>query len=456
MKSTEDCGSRAVLDGLLLAAGVAVLAGMFSVAQPLPHHLQISLAVCGLLSVVAFVATSHIIQGMGETFIKAGLRGIDLNKKTTKREDGVLVRPIEGIPIPESQGTVCAVVYILVMSVFIPFAFAYDPDAFPHAKLAEFLAALLTIALASFMGFADDVLDLKWRHKIPIPFLCTLPLLLVYRVNGGLTGIMVPHPFRELFGEYLDLGLFFYLAILIQVVFSTHAINIYAGVNGLEAGQSVIMGIAVLIINITQLHRIPDGHEAYRERQVQSMFLLAPFLCASVALFRLNWFPAKVFVGDTYCYFGGMTLAVVCVVGHANKTLWLLQFPQLLNFVYSLPQLFRFIGIPQPRHRMPWYDTKTGYVINSYTDPFRREELPGLGRVVFWILRNFRLAHVVPHADGTFRVSNLTLINFVMYVCGPSREDVLCCRLLLLQVLSVALCFIVRFGVAGYLFEEVL
>ena len=77
---------------------------------------------------------------------------------------------------------------------------------------------------------------------------------------------------------------------------------------------------------------------------------------------------------------------------------------------------------------MPWYDTKTGYVVNSYTDPFRREELPGLGRVVFWILRNFRLAHVVPHVDGTFRVSNLTLINFVMYVCGPSREDVLCCR----------------------------
>ena len=33
----------------------------------------------------------------------------------------------EGIPIPESQGTVAAAVYILLLSVFIPFAFAsYD------------------------------------------------------------------------------------------------------------------------------------------------------------------------------------------------------------------------------------------------------------------------------------------------------------------------------------------
>ena len=43
--------------------------------------------------------------------IQANLRGIDLNKQTTKRDaDGNLVRPIEGIPIPESQGTIAAAV----------------------------------------------------------------------------------------------------------------------------------------------------------------------------------------------------------------------------------------------------------------------------------------------------------------------------------------------------------
>lgn len=48
-------------------------------------------------------------------------------------------------------------------------------------------AAVLTITFATFMGFADDVLDLRWRHKIPLPFLATLPLLLVARARAWKT-----------------------------------------------------------------------------------------------------------------------------------------------------------------------------------------------------------------------------------------------------------------------------
>ncbi len=63
--------------------------------------------------------------------------------------------------------------------------------------------------------------------------------------------------------------------------------------------------------------------------------------------------PAKVFVGDTYCYFAGMTFAVVGILGHFSKTLLLFFIPQILNFLYSTPQLFKFV--PCPRHRLPVY-----------------------------------------------------------------------------------------------------
>merc|ERR1711870_73818 len=130
------------------------------------------------------------------------------------------------------MGTISATVFILVLSVFIPFACAvYEHKSFPHADLAEHLAAVQTITVASFMGFADDVLDLRWRHKIPLPFLATLPLLLVYYANGNETGVMVPNQLRWALGESVDLGLFFYGFLLLLAVFSTHAINIYAGVN---------------------------------------------------------------------------------------------------------------------------------------------------------------------------------------------------------------------------------
>eukprot|EP00933_Yihiella_yeosuensis_P062227 TRINITY_DN6516_c0_g5_i2.p1 TRINITY_DN6516_c0_g5~~TRINITY_DN6516_c0_g5_i2.p1 ORF type:complete len:462 (-),score=44.03 TRINITY_DN6516_c0_g5_i2:167-1552(-) len=455
-KDPNDNESRKWLEQLTVAGAVCGVAGLAGVSRALPRNLQVSLAANVLLSWGGYVATTSIIRSLGDTFIKANLRGIDLNKKTTKRDAaGVLVRPIEGIAIPESQGTVTATVYILVLCLFIPFAFAtYDLSAFPHAVMAEYLAAVLTITFATFMGFADDVLDLRWRHKIPLPFLATLPLLLVYYANGNETGVMVPNPLRWLLGDILDLGPFFYMFLLLLAVFSTHAINIYAGVNGLEVGQSVVIGTSVLLLNILQLHRIPENFKEYRDQHLQSAFLIVPFIATSLALLRLNWYPSQVFVGDTYCYFAGMTFAVVSIVGHFSKTMVLFLLPQFLNFLYSCPQLFHLI--PCPRHRMPTFDPATNHVGNSYAE-FNPEELKPLGKIIFQILKTCRLVHTKPGTvEGSVQMSNLTLINFVLYVFGSCREDVLCTRLLMVQMMASALCFATRFGLASYVFDVVL
>lgn len=267
---------------------------------------------------------------------------------------------------------------------------------------------------------------------------------------------MVPNQLRWLFGDAIDLGVFFYAFLLILAVFSTHAINIYAGVNGLEVGQAVVIAGSVLLLNIIQLHRIPDQYKNYRDSHVQSIFLIVPFLAVSMSLLRLNWFPATVFVGDTYCYFAGMTLAVVSIIGHISKTMVLLLIPQVLNFLYSCPQLFSFMGIPCPRHRMPAYNASNGTVCNSYAE-FKPSELKPLGLLVFTVLKSLRLVHLKPgKEEGSVMMSNLTLINFVLYVMGPCREDVLCLRLLMLQLGSTFLCFSLRFGLASYIFDVVL
>jgi UDP-N-acetylglucosamine--dolichyl-phosphate N-acetylglucosaminephosphotransferase len=54
---------------------------------------------------------------------------------------------------------------------------------------------------------------------------------------------------------------------------------------------------------------------------------MIPFLATSLALFRKNAFPSKVFVGDTYCYFAGMTFAVVGILGKFSKTMLLFFIP---------------------------------------------------------------------------------------------------------------------------------
>ena len=82
-----------------------------------------------------------------------------------------------------------------------------------------------------------------------------------------------------------------------------------------------------------------------------SALLLGPFVAAVLGLLKYNWFPSQVFVGDTFCYFSGMTLAVAGILGHYSKTLMLFFLPQILNFLYSLPQLTKVW--PCPRHRLP-------------------------------------------------------------------------------------------------------
>ena len=58
-----------------------------------------------------------------------------------------------------------------------------------------------------------------------------------------------------------------------------------------------------------------------------SATIMIPFLFTTGALLQHNKFPSKVFVGDTFCYYAGMTLTVVAILGHFTKTLALFFIP---------------------------------------------------------------------------------------------------------------------------------
>lgn len=76
------------------------------------------------------------------------------------------------------------------------------------------------------LGFADDVLDVPWRHKLLLPTVASLPLLMVYYVSFNTTNIIVPKPLRELLGTSVDIGIIYYIYMGMLAVFCTNAINI--------------------------------------------------------------------------------------------------------------------------------------------------------------------------------------------------------------------------------------
>jgi UDP-N-acetylglucosamine--dolichyl-phosphate N-acetylglucosaminephosphotransferase len=222
--------------------------------------------------------------------------------------------------------------------------------SFPHDRLAEFLSALLSIVSMILLGFADDIFDLRWRHKLLLPTVASLPLLTVYFSTFGVTSVVVPSILRPLLGlRILDLGPLYYVYMSMLAIFLTNCINILAGVNGVEVAQSIVVALSIIVNDLYTIFFVHDARAT--QAHTFSFCLLLPFVAVSFGLLRYNWFPARVFVGDTYTYFAGMTFAVVGILGHFSKTVLLFFVPQIVNFILSLPQLARIV--PCPRHRLP-------------------------------------------------------------------------------------------------------
>uniref|UniRef100_A0A674HFZ3 UDP-N-acetylglucosamine--dolichyl-phosphate N-acetylglucosaminephosphotransferase n=1 Tax=Taeniopygia guttata TaxID=59729 RepID=A0A674HFZ3_TAEGU len=353
---------------------------------------------------------------------------------------------------PEAQGVISGAVFLIILFCFIPVPFLRcfveeQCVAFPHDEFVELIGSLLAICCMVFLGFADDVLDLRWRHKLLLPTMASLPLLMVYFTNFGNTTIVVPKPFRVLLGMHLNLGILYYVYMGMLAVFCTNAINILAGINGIEAGQSLVIAASIIIFNIVEL----NGD--YRDDHIFSLYFMIPFFFTTLGLFYHNWYPSRVFVGDTFCYFAGMTFAVVGILGHFSKTMLLFFIPQVLNFLYSLPQLFHII--PCPRHRLPRLNPSTGKLEMSYSK-FKTKNLSVLGTS---ILKVVKILHIVDVRSGTdengeyTECSNMTLINFVIKLIGPTHERNLTLLLLLIQVLGSTIAFSIRYQLVRLFYD---
>jgi UDP-N-acetylglucosamine--dolichyl-phosphate N-acetylglucosaminephosphotransferase len=280
-----------------------------------------SLLLSLLLSFIAFCITYKMIPVFMQMNHSKKIFGVDINKC----EDIKNLNDPDRREVPESLGIVPATVF-LVISIISQTIISLDM----HRKL-EFNAGLLSICFMIFLGFADDILDLRWRYKLILPTIASIPLLVAY---SGSTTIIIPKIFSPLLGGLndLDLGMLFKIYMSLLAVFCTNSINIYAGINGLEVGQSIIIGISIVIYNLLEFF---GGNE----QGLFSLAIVLPFVFTSLALFMFNKFPAQCFIGDTYCYFAGMTFACAGILGHFSKTLLLFFIPQILNFLISLPQV---------------------------------------------------------------------------------------------------------------------
>jgi UDP-N-acetylglucosamine--dolichyl-phosphate N-acetylglucosaminephosphotransferase len=178
-----------------------------------------------------------------------------------------------------------------------------------------FAATAATVVLTGLVGVADDIADLSQKVK---PFLivgASVPLM-VYLFPRAY--ISVP-----LLGD-VHLGLLYPLvAVPLAVTTSANFSNLLAGFNGLEAGSAAISLGSMSIISAMA------GHPTVAA-------LGAITTLAFIGFLTLNWYPAKIFPGDTGTLMAGAGLAAMGLASGTEFEAVILSTPAAIDFALKM------------------------------------------------------------------------------------------------------------------------
>jgi UDP-N-acetylglucosamine--dolichyl-phosphate N-acetylglucosaminephosphotransferase len=269
-----------------------------------------------IITSIAFFATFFLTKKWIKIARSAKLVGKDMNKYSKPE-------------IPEAGG----VMFIIgVTFAFLVYIFIKNFYLETATNLVEILAILVTILMAGFIGFIDDILGWKkglrqWqRPLLTIPI--AIPLMVI---NTGISVMSLP------FVGNVDFGIFYPLLIIpIGIVGATNGLNMLAGYNGLESSMGVIilgtLGLVAWFNGILWLTTI-----------------IFSAVLALLAFLVFNKYPSKVFPGNCLTYAVGALIAVVAILGNMEKIAVILFIPYIIELVIKAKNKFRTecFGIPK-------------------------------------------------------------------------------------------------------------
>lgn len=302
------------------------------------------------------------------------------------------IRKVHSVSIPSLGGVGIFIGFMLAIGIALPFV-----------AIAEMKFFIAGIVITFLLGVRDDISSLEARQKVSVQLLCAFMVVYFSEVKlQGLYGI---------FGiESLPFGLASILSIFL-IVALTNSYNLIDGIDGL-AGS-----VALLVLTFFGWLFFQVG-----------VFTLATLCFAlSGALFAFlffNWFPAKIFMGDTGSMMLGFVISVLAVQ-IINKT----QGAQILDIV----RIESSVGLAVGALILPIYDTLRVMTIriSRGISPF----FPDRNH-----LHHALLKLGLNHAKAT---SSLLLVNFAILALSFVLNGILSNGVLILLDLAI----IVSFGI---------
>jgi UDP-N-acetylglucosamine--dolichyl-phosphate N-acetylglucosaminephosphotransferase len=264
------------------------------------------LVLAGLVLLFSFGLTVFLTRKWIRSANAAQLVGKDMNKPDYPS-------------IPRSGGLVVAIVICFALLIYI-FLKTFSLVGSQPLHVDEAFAITATVLLAGFIGFIDDVLGWKEGLSQLQKVLLTVPIAL------PLTVLYVDQTVMEFpFIGNVDLGLLYPLLIVpLGVIGSTNGFNLLAGYNGLEAGMGLVI---FAVFGFTGL--IVPG------RMWIAFIAFIVYACL-LAFLAFNWYPAKVFPGNSFTYAIGALIATLAILGNMEKIALWLFIPYFLEILLYL------------------------------------------------------------------------------------------------------------------------
>lgn len=176
----------------------------------------------------------------------------------------------------------------------------------PRATMRTFSGLVFALACAA-IGFLDDYIKVSKKHNEGLTarqkyliqlIVCVCYLAMLY-LAGDTSGV-VTIPF---IGQ-LDLGLWYYPLAVILITGFVNAVNLTDGIDGLASSVTFVFALVMLVI------------AGMMRGFAQSSIMAAALAGGCLGFLVWNFYPAKVFMGDTGSMFlGGLVVALSFDVG---------------------------------------------------------------------------------------------------------------------------------------------
>lgn len=183
-------------------------------------------------------------------------------------------------------------------------------------------ALLLGGSAVIFTGFFDDRFGLRPRYKLLGVFIAALILVFF---DLRVSFITIPFSDSIQVQEWMSIAI-----TLFWIVGVTNAVNLIDGLDGLAAGVSSIAILTIMILSFMM------GNT--------TVFLLGAIVLGSALGFLyFNFYPARIFMGDTGALFLGFCIATLSILGFKKATLVSFIVPLLIIGVPFVDTAFAII-----------------------------------------------------------------------------------------------------------------